>query len=409
MKIHGKTLSEIYAEMILPQRIIVIAGCLFLAFTFVYLVSLPFVHRAKSAPKAGVVAMPNPQYYQGALDPALMVAPDGKNVVMAYTAARINNTSVKAPSTEIRLASARRPACNEWKPLPGGLAPRTEEIMGPDGVTPVKAGVWRAETPSLIYDAEDKGHEWKLFAYRYFWSGDIPLARLYSMIVYKDASAADMKWSEEKWLFSATDNAPPPPYNNLVQTRLNNLSPDLADVYFYARPSVIMAGTDILMTLSAYIKGQDLPDRIILVGSPDHGKTWRYLGTPLRRADLAAMQGGANNIKAGELTKLNGASLLVQKGQVYLAAVLGTDKLAGAGTFVLSFADLGKGRLVRDGKTAAPVIANHIKLMSTRPTAQGGGYAAYVDACEAGVITSEFSGVRQNYSLFKSARPLVEE
>lgn len=400
MKIYDKTLPEIFAEMPLSRKIIVVAGSLFILFTVLYLISLPFIHRAKAAPKPGVVTMPNETFYQGFLDPSLVTPPNAKYSVMAYTAARTNNRALKVPTTEVRLVSAKNPKCSEWKQMPGGFEARAEEIIGPDGMTPVKKGVWRAETPSIVYDADDKGREWKLFAYRYFWANDIPLARLYSVIVYAEASQQDMKWSNEKWIFSANDMAPPAPYAQLVEHKLNNLSPELADVYFYARPSVIMAGTDILMTLSAYIKGQDLPDRIVLIGSPDHGKTWRYLGTPLRRSDLAAM---------GDFAKLNGATLLIQKNQVYLATVLGNEKTVAQGTFVLPFNNLGKGSLARDTKTNAPVIANHIKLMSTKPSAEGGGYAAYTAACETGVITSEFSGLRQNYSLFKSALPLIEE
>lgn len=399
MKINDKNIKEIFAEIPFPQKVVVVAGCAFLLYALLYIPLSFFTISWHTPEEPGPLTISNIKGVDGFMDPSLAINGDKSSAILAYTTTQRRDKRSKMPATEIHLAQSKPPYCSKWTAIRGGLESRTEEILGPDGITPVKSGTWRVETPSLIYDAADKGREWKLFAYRYFWADDVPLARLYNMIVMTTSPDNGFRWEQEKWLFSANRETPPPPYDALVERRLNELHPALSDVYFYSRPSAVMAGTDILMTLSAFVKGKDAVDRVVMIGSSDHGRTWQYLGTPLRQADLAKM---------GPYTNLAGATLVAQKSDIYLSAVLGDTRTSGLGTFILPFENLVKGTLKRDAKSGAPVILKHIPRMSSAPSPVGGGFATHQDECETGLITSEFSGLRQDFSLFKTMKRPVD-
>jgi hypothetical protein len=197
--------------------------------------------------------------------------------------------------------------------------------------------------PLSSHDPGDKDREWKVFAYKYFWSddGDKALARYYSMIVYSYAPAVSGPWSKEQWIFSASREVPPYPYNQMIGAQLNDLDASLSDIYFYSRPSVIRLGDALVMSLSGYIRGLDTPDRIIMIASHDHGKSWQYLGTPLRHADVG---------KVGDYTHIWGASLIKKDEAPYLALVLGSKERTGTGTLVLEFENISAGLLKQDEK-----------------------------------------------------------
>lgn len=399
MKINGKSLPQIFSEMSLSEKIIVTVGCIFLLYATIYLplTFVQFVTRDTSPPEPFRIS--GMSEFTGFSDPSMAVAGDGKKALLAFTALSRPKEAGSPARIEVRIASATLPACNRWTPVQGGFQSRAEEIVGPDGVTPVKKGIWRAETPSIIYDPTDPGREWKLFGYRYFWADSTPLARLYSMIIYATASKDTMQWSQEEWLFSANRNAPPTPYDALIQTHLNELHPSLANVYFYSRPSATMLNGEIYITLSAFIKGRESVERIVMIKSSDHGRNWEYVGTPLTSDDVAKM---------GAFTNLAGGTLLQHEGKPYLAIVLGDQQVSGKGTYVVPFKDVSQGLLMR-GADGAPAVNKHIPLMSELPSPAGGGFATHSDACKAGVITSEFSRLQSDFYLFKTNKPPVEE
>jgi len=396
MRIYDKDLKEIYTDVPWQYKIVIWAGLAFIALTIIY---VPYVYYnlGKHEEKPTVLFIPNkPKYVLGILDPS--IAYNGNNFFLAHTVVLKSDLEENNfIPTEVRIAAASG-LCHSWSMLTGGFSTRTEEIIGPDAKTPVKKGVWRVETPSLVYDPNDKGREWKLYAYKYFWAQDVPLARLYGVIVYKYASEEDIvggKWSNEEWALSASDQAPPYPYNQIVKSYLNKLSPALSDVYFYARPSVINIDDTLVMSLSAYIKGRDTPDRIVMIASKDHGKTWHYLGTPLKHDDVPAVK--------EKMTTLQGATLIVYNKQPYLAAVLGNADVIATGTQILGFSNISKATLMTDKTTGKPVILNQIPLQSTL-TKIGGGFATYNDSCKSGLITAERSGDSGRYEIFETRR-----
>lgn len=391
MRIYGKTFSEIYADLPLPYKIIVVACISYNIFVAVHLIS---DWLEPEPPKTGEpVIIASLDTSSGVLDPSLVLDPAKKSSVIALT-------KIEQSGTGIWLVNADG-ACKNWTAAPEPLfSVRGDELFAPNGEDVLATGVWRYETPSLVYDADDKNQPWKVFAYKYFWSDtqNLSLARRYSIIVSKTAPTSSGPWSAEKWLFSAAPDYPPVPYQDMIGTHLNTLSPELADVSFYARPSVLYQNGVLLMTLSAF-KKSDTADRIVLLVSTDHGQSWGYVGTLLTEQDVPKM---------GPYTRLSGASLVRQDDEIYLAAVLGDDARKGLGTFILGFENPAKALLKKDPTSQAPAILKFHPRNSIQPTMAGGGYATYNDACEEGMFVAEVSGVKNSFQIFKTYHKPVE-
>ena len=413
MKIYGKTLPEILAEMPWQLKIIVMVGMIWIPFALIHATYI-FSTIGKSMIKPGMINFGGAPINASVADPSLAVAADGKNTFMALTIIthfqqKGNPDGHWAPGIHI---ASTRPPCKVWTYV-GTAAPATEEpIVGPDGINPLVPdnpdGDWWLEHPSLVRDPDDPGKEFKLYYYKYLWLGNDEksktYSRIYGMIAYRYALSPDLRqWSTEQWLFSAkakTDTFhgnPPDPYNGLVQYHLDDFDPSLKDMWFYSRPSVALHEGVLYMTLSGFTQTGTTPDRVILLSSPDHGRTWHYVGTILQAADAAKM---------GPYTKMGGGTLIQKEGKMYFSAVLGDDKVSGLGAFIIPFADIAKGTLQRDNK-GAPLLVNHIDRVSVKPSDLGGGYAAYTDVCK-GLYVSEFSGLKQNIHIFQTMKDPVE-
>lgn len=404
MRIYGKTLTEIFRLLPLAYKSVVVLGTAFVIFAVPY--SLNFfmnmglqIERVEPLNFPGLGNAPG-----GVTDPA--IASDGTDALLVHSAIiKVPSETGKPPTTalEVTMQKTRGPGCRSWQHLPGGFPIIQDHAVFPDG-SPIGAepGIWRVETPAVVYDPDDPVAKWKIYAYRYYWNGNENLARFYGVITEKHTAALDQVWSKEQYVFSAGPiifngekrQQPPEPYASypgLIQ--LNTLSPELADVYFYSRPSVTYAGKFLFMTLSAFTTARKTPDRVVMLYSIDHGKTWKYAGTPFRHDDLAKM---------GDFLHLGGATLLQYEGKIYLAGVFGDKTADGLGTFLMPFASPSKGLLVRDEKTGAPVVAYHHPRNSVQPSRVGGGFAAYTDACKIGMIMSEYSDIRESFQIFKT-------
>ncbi len=384
MKIYERTLAEVFGLLPWPYKVVVVAGSAFVLFAVLYVASLAFNQTEQDTTPA-VVKVSGVGDISGKLDPAVAVDNQG-NAAMLFTALTSADGRLQ---TDVRIASSSD-SCKKWFGDSAVFQSKAEELIGPDGVTPVTTGQWRVETPALVYDAGDKGREWKAYAYKYFWSGDARLARLYSLIVSSTAPAPDGPWTSEEWTFSARADMPPPPYADMVKSHLNTLDPSLANVYFYARPSVLSVNDVMLMSLTAFVKGKDTADRVILLASVDHGRNWKYLGTPMTDKDLPQM---------GAYTSFAGGGLMMDKDTIYLWIVPSDKEINAAGTLLIPFDDVLKGTVQRNAQNGVVVSSRNIPRVSLAPTATGGGFAAYNDQCKTGIITSEFSGVTGQYEL----------
>lgn len=394
MKIQGQNLSDILLQLPWQYKIVVAASACFILFTAIY---VPYVALHFSlGPKKNiiqVVKVAGALKASGMLDPSLTYDARDKEVWMAYTAQE------NAATMSVRMAEMRGGTnCREWVARAGGFEAKVDDIFAPDGQTVLRSGMWRVETPALVYDPDDKGREWKLYVYKYFWANDpksvMSVAQHYGVIAYKYRAAASddsEDWSSEQWLFSAAPGYPPPPYEQSILLHLNRLDPSLQNVVSYARPSVIYKDGALVMTLSAFTDGLT-PDRVIMIVSLDHGGSWRYAGTVLQQSDVSAIDANA---------RLAGASLVEQDGQVYLAAVLGNEQQRGQGTFIFGFDDFSKGALQRDPKTGAPVMLHQIPLPKEGTGSLGGGAAAYNDACASGTLVTEQAGNSSDFQIYR--------
>ncbi len=384
-------------------KVVVVVSCVFILFIIVH---VPYVLLSSSTKPQKVVIKPlkiagmNPHAVD-VLDPSLSYDPITGKSWMAYAVKVSSNIPGKGVFLNVRMASTALKGCEGWIQTKGGFEGKTDDLFGVDGQTVFRSGAWRVETPTLVYDPDDPGREWKLYAYKYFWDNEpehvIQVARRYGMIVYKYATDPAGSWSTEQWLFSPASDHLPPPYGQMVSMHLNDLDTSLKNVAIYSRPSAIVKDGMLVMTLSAFTKGM-MPDRIVMIVSGDHGKSWKYAGTPLSRSDLVGI---------GSYTRLSGASLIEQDGTVYLAAVLGDEKQHGQGTFIFAFDNFKKGILRRDPKTGVPVVLNHVPLYRSMAIPIGGGFSAYTDACPFGLLTTEqIPGTKNFHFLRTNIKPV---
>ncbi len=383
MRLYNKTLREIWDDLPLPYRIVVVAGALFIVFTLIFLLFLTAsgLGRAMNAGKGQLEI--NAARAVGLLDPSM--ASDGKTIsALAYTSLEAQN------GIRISLATTGFP-CQRWRWNQDIFEERRETLLAPDGTTTLSQGMTRYETPALVYDPQDSAAPWKIFAYRYFWMGNADFAQRYSTIVMRTAPAVTGPWSKEEWILGTAPDYPPPPYQGLVRAHINPMSAQLSGITGYARPSVVEDRGVLLMSLAAF-KGPADIERIVLLASLDHGKRWVYAGTLLTRAQLAQI---------GAFTRISGASLLKQGQAIYLAAVFGDAQTSANGTYLFRISDPAKAKLVsNDNGVPAPVL--FIDRQSAAPTPQGGGYAAFDESCPLGIVTSEYSGLLNNYRLFST-------
>jgi hypothetical protein len=243
----------------------------------------------------------------------------------------------------------------------------TEGSMTVDGR--VLRGLWRYETPTLLFDAGDvPARRWKLFAQRYFVvapykKGD----RLFGhgWIEYRYASSPTGPWSEPVRLFGKTqDNC---------RVDLSARYPDLRAVEFFGEPGSVVVDGTIYLSLDASTTATGLGDwahrKIILVSSPDHGATWRYVGVLSDYADASALGYRA----------LTGSSLVSSHGGLFLlvtpagAKGLFRRNRGHDGTLVMQFDDIGRARLKRDGRGRLVV------LKTFKPELDSGGLSDYDD------------------------------
>jgi len=200
-------------------------------------------------------------------------------------------------------------------------------------------GVWRHEVPTLVYDPDDMGREWKVYWHRYFaeppYDADDRLFE-YGWIAYKYASDPGGPWSEEVALFGAY---PFPSGGFEVEYYLNQLHPDLADFIAFTEPgSLYKDGVLYLCLVGARADGES-NFKVFLIRSSDHGETWEYVGTLTDNDDAAELG----------YTMLTAPSLVEEGGRVFLlVAPWGPLLTDHDGTYVFEFEDISRARLKRE-------------------------------------------------------------
>jgi len=242
-------------------------------------------------------------------------------------------------------------------------------------------GVWRYETPTLVFDATDTPERrWKLFVQKYFAKppfkkGDSFFGR--GHIEYSYAARPDGKWSVPTCLFGKQEHG--------CRVDLNGLDPSLREVVFYNEiGSAVVDGT-LYLSLDASTTENGLGEwekrKIVLIASSDHGESWRFVGMLTNHDD--ATQFGYQ--------VLTGSSLVQEGRRMYLLATpsgrkgLFVGNRGHDGTLIFAFEDIARARLRRD-KTGQLVALRHI-----RPSLHSGGLSDYHEKnTHGGILFSQF-------------------
>jgi hypothetical protein len=235
-------------------------------------------------------------------------------------------------------------------------------------------GVWRDETPCLLYDPKDKlERRWKLFTNHYFTTAPYkPKNRLLGegTIDVKYASTPAGPWSMPECVVGSHKHC---------KINIKHAHPDLSNVEMNTEPGVIYHNGVIYLSMDAGTVGHGLGDwknyRIIMLSSSDHGETWRYTGTLLDHRDA---------MKFGYMV-FTGTSLVRSRGKLYvLATPSGSTRKSQKGhdgTMVIEIADIERARVKRD-KAGKPVIAKRLELSG----GGSGGLADYDEKNSAGGV-----------------------
>ncbi len=145
-------------------------------------------------------------------------------------------------------------------------------------------GVWRYETPTLVYDRGDvPAMRWKLYSQRVFIEAPYKKRSALwgdSWIEYRYARSPEGPWSKPIRAFSAKPG---------VGLNLNGLSRELNGMVFYNELGSLEYNGTLYMSLDASPTGSGVGEwdkrKIILISSKDHGKQWRYVGALTNAAD----------------------------------------------------------------------------------------------------------------------------
>ncbi len=140
-------------------------------------------------------------------------------------------------------------------------------------------GVWRYETPTLVYDRGDvPNRRWKLFAQRVFIAAPYKERTALwgkSWIEYRYARSPNGPWSKPIRAFSAQPR--------IANLNLNTLDRSLNKMAYYNELGSLEHNGVLYMSLDASPTNSGIGKwdkrKIILISSKDHGKHWRYVGT----------------------------------------------------------------------------------------------------------------------------------
>ncbi len=236
-------------------------------------------------------------------------------------------------------------------------------------------GVWRNEVPTLVYDPDDPGKEWKLFWHKYFIKA--PFRRkdrmfLYGWIAYRYAPDPEGPWSQEVAIFGAGSYLPEP-YS--VHYDLNALHPDLKNMIVYSEPGALYKDGVIYLALQGYTKTQST---VFLISSENHGKTWSYIGTLVDKGDAKDL--GYQRLVAPSLVREKERTYLFLS--PYKPLPVGHD-----GTYIFEFEDISKALLKRD-KNGSLIVYKYLSPLVKRDNIDTGESDYDEHNTYGGIVTS---------------------
>ena len=214
-------------------------------------------------------------------------------------------------------------------------------------------GVWRYETPTLVYDPKDNPERhWKLYVERYF---TLPPYKKGSTlhgegwIEVKYARRPDGLWSKAERLFGSRASG--------SRIDLNQLHPNLRRMKFYNELGSIALGGTLYLSMDASSTPSGVGDwknhKIILIASRDHGKSWTYAGTLVDYDDASDARylvlTGSSPVKEG-----NRLFLLVTPSGA--KGLFGVKNRGHDGIWIVEFEDIARAKLKRSAKGQLAVL-----------------------------------------------------
>ena len=284
----------------------------------------------------------------GLYDPSIAYVTDGRTGWLVYSAVLRRGTNyIKqvpiGPYCETHLARSINGG-KTWDFVQAVNQSRDDHLQELDGQK--VAGVWRHEVASIVHDPGDAGREWKIFSHQYFWSVRQDRMPAYGCITLQTASDPAGRWSEPEPFFGS-DRFPPKPYN-LTRVNVNALDPRLKDTLVYTEPGAFCRDGTLYLSLTAVRRTG--PEKIALLASTDHARTWRVVNILVSNGD--ARQLGYD--------KLDGSAIAQEAGRVFLLVSPGNRIAEHLGTMVIEFADLATGQLKRD-PSGKLIISKHLR------------------------------------------------
>jgi hypothetical protein len=263
-------------------------------------------------------------------------------------------------------------------------------------------GVWHHEVPTLAYDPDDPGKEWKFFWMKYF---SIPnprgRARIrvpeYVWIMYKYASKPeDLDSAEEIALFSTNIALPKAKYDLNKDFGFHGFT-------FYSEPGSLYQDGVLYVTLSGANHHKWETHKTFLLASKDHGKTWEFVNTLTNRKDAEDL--GFTLLTASSLASENNRVFLLSTPVKKARSREGTH----LGTFVFEFESITLGTLKRNEQNKL-IPTKYLKRSLPGEFNSGEGtYHKYNTAGGIIVPQADLSSAPKLGQLFSTKERIVDE
>ncbi|MBI5800500.1 MAG: exo-alpha-sialidase [Verrucomicrobia bacterium] len=347
--------------------------------------------------------LPSGERLEGGLyDPSIAYAPDGSVGWLAYSSVTGDHKPI-GEYVHTHLARTTNGGAS-WQ-FVKVLNPSTNSTLTlPDGKS--LPGLWRYEVPTLLHDAADPDatRRWKLFVHCYF---TLPNGRRmvpYGWIALRTAADPAGEWSTNAPLFGA-GKSPPAPYNKTL-VDVNALDASLKNIVAYSEPGAFAHDGRLYLSMTALkprlgLGGIGVSHTIFLIGSDDHGKSWRFISTLLTPDDAKGLG----------CEFFDGSSLAEEDGRFFLfaAPMLRNKNEVHHGTAAFEFASLGEGQLKRDEKQQL-VVAAYFAPQPGIFSGPGAGQATYDSRnTNGGLIMPQFNlkAYPEAFQIYQTGRRIV--
>ncbi len=223
-------------------------------------------------------------------------------------------------------------------------------------------GVWWNEVPTLVHDPNDPGREWKLFWHKYFAipkpyfrfpvraKGSLIRVPQYMWIAYKYAKTPEELATAKEVILFGAGKLPVAPYK--AEHNLNEIL-SWPDAKAYSEPGSLYNDGVIYLSLSGFTGPDFKHDKLFLLVTFDHARTWKYVGELIDYNDAANLG----------YIRFTGSSLVEENGRVFLLVApvkLKNNKGIQLGTYVFEFEDISKAKLKR-AKRGNLIVYKYLK------------------------------------------------